>query len=294
MAKLMTNLDDIHRKNIFSPSFTLWAGCKIAKHTLLGKREETMRNYVVAAALVWGALPIGIIAESAQAASVADFYELAKPAGEGPFPAVVLAPGCGGFHDEYSPPVFDKYRKRLVEDGFAVINVDFTKAHDIPACANANGFLITSEDYARDILAAVTDLAKNSSIDPARIHLIGWSFGGGASFSALALAERESVRINSVVAFFPFCKGALAWKRPTPVLTFVGLADKIAPLAQCKEVVKSALDNKSMRVVEYPDALHSFDQFTVPSPITGPYGTFGYNEKAATQSWSELEAFLKK
>jgi dienelactone hydrolase len=78
------------------------------------------------------------------------------------------------------------------------------------------------------------------------------------------------------------------------VLTFVGLADKIAPLAQCREVVNGALDNKSMRVVEYPDALHSFDQFTVPSPITGPYGTFGYNEKAATQSWSELEAFLKK
>jgi dienelactone hydrolase len=69
---------------------------------------------------------------------------------------------------------------------------------------------------------------------------------------------------------------------------------KFAPFAQCKQVVNAALDNKSMRVVEYPDALHSFDQFTVPTPIKGPYGTTGYNEKAATQSWSELEAFLKK
>ena len=75
-----------------------------------------MRKCVVAAALVWSASPIGIIAESARAASVADFYELAKPTGKGPFPAVVLAPGCG-FHDEYSPPVFDKYRKLLVDDG---------------------------------------------------------------------------------------------------------------------------------------------------------------------------------
>ena len=254
-----------------------------------------MRKYVVAAALVSGVLPIGIQAESAQAASVADFYELAKPAGKGPFPAVVLAPGCGGFHDEYSPPVFDRYRKRLVDDGFAVIDVDFTKAHDIPRCANNNGFLISSEDYARDILAAVTDLAKASSIDPTRIHLIGWSFGGGASFSALALAEHEFVKINSVVAFFPFCKGALAWKQPTPVLMFVGLADNIAPFAQCKDLVEDALDNKSMRVIEYPGALHSFDHFTVTTPITRPNGTsFGYNEKAATQSWSELEAFLKK
>jgi dienelactone hydrolase len=103
------------------------------------------------------------------------------------------------------------------KSGSAVIDVDFTKAHDIPRCANNKGFLISSEDYARDILAAVTYLAKDSSIDPTRIHLIGWSFGGGASFSALALAEHESVKINSVVAFFPFCKGALAWKQPTPV-----------------------------------------------------------------------------
>jgi hypothetical protein len=77
------------------------------------EREKRMRKCVVAAALVSSALPVGAIAESAQAASVADFYELAKPTGKGPFPAVVLAPGCGGFHDEYSPPVFDKYRTGL-------------------------------------------------------------------------------------------------------------------------------------------------------------------------------------
>jgi hypothetical protein len=33
-----------------------------------------MRKSVVAAALAWSALPIGIMAASAQAASVADFY----------------------------------------------------------------------------------------------------------------------------------------------------------------------------------------------------------------------------
>jgi len=240
------------------------------------------------------ALPKGAFAERTPATSLADFYELAKPVGKGPFPAVVLAPGCGGFHDAYSPPVFDKYRSRLIDDGFAVINVDFTRAHDIPSCAGDNGFLISSEDYAKDILAAVTYLGKEGSIDPTRIHVMGWSFGGGASFSALALAERESVKINSVVAFFPYCKGALGWKQPTPVLTLVGLADDMAPFAQCKDLVKDALDNKSMRVVEYPDAPHSFDQFTVTTPITVPFGTFGYNEKAATQSLSELETFLKR
>ena len=39
------------------------------------------------------------LSTAAVPATIADFYELAKPAGDGPFPAVVLAPGCGGFHD---------------------------------------------------------------------------------------------------------------------------------------------------------------------------------------------------
>ena len=63
------------------------------------------------------------------------------------------------------------------------------------------------------------------------------------------------------------------------MLTFVGLADNIAPFAQRKDLVKDALDNKSMRVVDYRDALHSFDQFTVATPITKSFGTFGHNEK---------------
>ena len=100
---------------------------------------------------------------------------------------------------------------------------------------------------------------------------MGWSFGGGALFSALALAERESVKINSVVALYPYCKGALSWKQPTPVLALVGLADNMAPFPLCRGLVKDALDNKSMRVVEYPDADHCFDQFTVPTPVTTPF-----------------------
>ena len=80
-----------------------------------------------------GTLPTGAFAQRTRATSLADFFELAKPAGAGAFPAVVLTPGCGGFHDAHSPPVFDRYRSRLVDDGFAMINVDFTMAHDIAA-----------------------------------------------------------------------------------------------------------------------------------------------------------------
>jgi len=236
-----------------------------------------------------------LFATAAAPATIADFYELAKPAGDGPFPAVVLAPGCGGFHDEYSPPVFDQYRKKFVEGGYVVVNVDFTKGHDIPACFSDKGLLISQEDYSKDILNAVADLRKSAFVDPARIHLVGWSYGGGAALNALALAEESpDVKIKSVVAFFPYCGSVRPWKQPVPVLVLRGDADDMAPFGKCTSSVQAALDNKSMRDVVYPGALHSFDQFTVPQPIKNPMGTFGYNEAATKGAWKEIETFLKE
>ena len=231
----------------------------------------------------------------AQAGKVADFYELTRPAGGGPFPAVVLAPGCGGFHDEYSPPVFDQYRKQLVEAGFVVANVDFTKGHDIPACASDKGLLITQDDYSKDILSAVADLMKNGFVDAARIHLLGWSFGGGAALNALALAEQQpDLKIKSVVAYYPYCAAVRSWKQAVPVLVLRGDADDTAPFENCIPAVQAALDNESMRDVVYPGALHSFDQFTVPQPMKGAFGTHGYDEAATKSAWRELETFLKE
>jgi dienelactone hydrolase len=207
----------------------------------------------------------------------------------------VLAPGCGGFHDQYSPPVFDQYRKRLVEAGFVVVNVDFTRGHDIPACASNTGLLITQEEYSKDILSAVADLKENSFVDPARINLLGWSYGGGAALNALALAEEQpDVKIKSVVAYFPYCAAVRPWRQQVPVLILRGDADDIAPFEKCKSAAQAALDNKSLRDVVYPGALHSFDQFTVPQPEKGPFGTHGYDEAATKSAWRELETFLKE
>jgi dienelactone hydrolase len=135
-------------------------------------------------------------------------------------------------------------------------------------------------------LNAVVDLKKNGFVDPARIHLLGWSYGGGAALNTLALAEQRSdVKINSVVVYFPYCAAVRPWKQPIPVLVLRGGADDIAPFGSCTPAVKAALDNKSMRDVVYPGALHSFDQFTVPQPVRDAYGTHGYDE-AATPAMS--------
>lgn len=224
---------------------------------------------------------------AARAASLADFYDLTKPTGNGPFPAVVLAPGCGGFHDQYSPPVFDSYRSRLTADGFVVSNVDFTRAHDIASCSTSTALLITQDAYATDIIAALADLKKQRFVDPTRIHIWGWSYGGGAAFDALALAEkRPDIKIASVVAYFPWCGPPRPWAQPVPVLVLRGAADAIAPFSKCEAAAATALANKSMHVVVYPGATHSFDQFTLPKSVD--------DKNAATAAWREAEAFLKR
>ena len=274
------------------PAARKYAEATHFNEAIMDTRVQLLSAVAASAALFFAAT---MVERPAQAATAADFYDLAKPAGDGPFPAVVLAPGCGGFHDQYSPPVFDQYRKRLVEDGFVVVNVDFTKSHDIPACFSDKGLLITQEDYGKDILNAVADLKKNGFVDPARIHLLGWSYGGGAAFNALALAEEQpDMKIKSVVAYFPYCGAVRPWKQPVSVLVLRGGADDIAPFEKCMPAVRSALDNKSLRDVVYPGALHSFDQFTVPQPVKDPIGTHGYDEAATKSAWTELEKFLKE
>jgi dienelactone hydrolase len=62
----------------------------------------------------------------------------------------------------------------------------------------------------------------------------------------------------------------------------------------CAAAVQAALDNKSMRDVVYPGALHSFDQFTVPQPVKGAIGTHGYDEAATKSAWREMATFLKE
>ena len=125
------------------PAARTYAEATHFNEAIMDTRVQLLSAVAASAALFFAAT---MVERPAQAATAADFYDLAKPAGDGPFPAVVLAPGCGGFHDQYSPPVFDQYRKRLVEDGFVVVNVDFTKSHDIPACFSDKGLLITQED----------------------------------------------------------------------------------------------------------------------------------------------------
>ncbi|HEY1133634.1 MAG TPA: prolyl oligopeptidase family serine peptidase [Nocardioides sp.] len=110
------------------------------------------------------------------------------PAGEGPFPAVVLA------HGYIDPAVYvsgqgmTRERGRLAEAGYVAFHVDYRDhAGSDP---DPGGEETQRFGYAVDVVNAVTALRATEAVpvDDERVSLFGRSMGGGAVLEALEMA----------------------------------------------------------------------------------------------------------
>lgn len=105
---------------------------------------------------------------------------LTRPAGEGPFPAVVLITGSGSQDRDEAIPMIAGYRPfREIADtlsrrGIAVLRLD-DRGYGASGGEAADA---TSEDFADDIQAAVRWLGDQRGIDASRLGLVGHSEGG--------------------------------------------------------------------------------------------------------------------
>jgi hypothetical protein len=106
---------------------------------------------------------------------------LTIPAGNGPFPAVVLVHGSGpNDRDETIGPnkPFRDLAWGLATQGIAVLRYDKrTKVYGAKIAAASEGFTV-QEEVVDDALAAVTLLRQTEAIDTARIYILGHSLGG--------------------------------------------------------------------------------------------------------------------
>ena len=94
------------------------------------------------------------------------------PAGEGPFPAVVLNHGHGGSKDENTG--FGGIAAALAEAGIASIRMDFPGCGDstAPFTENTLSNMIADSNAAKDYLVA------NYPVDAGRLGILGYSMGG--------------------------------------------------------------------------------------------------------------------
>lgn len=129
-------------------------------------------------------------------------------------------------------PPYMQVRRLLRERGYWLVVPDLGGAHwmNEPAC--------------RTIDAVIAAWIDNHGVDPARVHLLGTSMGGG---SGLAYIARRPNRIRSMCAVFPMTDFArFTWDRP----------NYLAPILQAHHVSPDAaaclLD--ALSPIRHPDA----------------------------------------
>lgn len=243
------------------------------------------RRWLRAARSLAAVLALGLAACQPQGSSApgADLAVwLAKPEGDGPFPAVVLLHGCTGLDKDTSHRTvwrgLARHAALLNDNGYVTLIVDSFGPRGIAdACAQPR----LSEQFA-DALAAFDHLASLPFVDAARIGVVGFSHGGT---TALSLAGGTS-GYAAYVAYYPYCRMGFIDR---PVLILIGARDDWTPASLCHYVHRQYADVVTLKI--YPDTYHSFDL-----PLGGSFVFKGHrveeNVAARRDSQARMLAFL--
>lgn len=248
---------------------------------------------LVMSALVYGLCPSTWADSSTdQQKRLEAHYALERPEGSGPFPAVMMVPACIGFDLTLWNGTYARAAKKLKDQGFVVLTVDYFAAREAPRC-----LAVTQEDIAQDIGTAVRYLRAQSFVKKKAINVLAWGYGGGGALIALSEGKnRSAAPVDAVLVYYPrFYEGLPSpWKVDVPVLFLCAENDFIAPPSRCEDLLSQLPARDRVKFIVYPDVLHGFDNSDLPAKMQTHAGTWGYNEKAAKAAWEEVERFLRR
>lgn len=202
-----------------------------------------------------------------------DDYELDavlyRPAGPGPFPAVVALHGCGGLwrdKDTLSSRHTD-WGERLVAAGFIVLMPDSYGSRGLGSQCGVKDLTIRpSRERVGDAAAARRWLQERPDVRQDAISLLGWSGGGSTILAAIRRDRRPADKrpdFLRAVAFYPGCRTqseSRSFEARLPTLILMGEADDWTPPAPCDFLAKAArARGEPVDLVVYPGAVHDFD-----------------------------------
>ena len=219
--------------------------------------------------------------------------ELYRPAGAGPFPAVVSLHGCAG---QPSRAVVDAAGAAYVALGYALLVVDsFGPRGVTQRCATESG---VPADRIMDAYGALLYLAGLPFIDPDRIAVVGYSQGADTALGAVKRGGIETQfdrKFRAAIAYFPYCVASYGTVS-VPAVILIGELDEATPARACRDMMaRRSGEGAPLRLVVYPGAHHAFTS----SRLRGkPETTYGYrneyNETAAKAAWDEERAVLRE
>lgn len=210
------------------------------------------------------------------------------PANGRKLPAVVILHGSAGVDSRG-----DFHEAALNAAGIATLQIDMWEARGLGGGAGRPAAPIYTLP---DAYSALAFLAARPEIDPARIGILGFSWGG---VNSLATADRLYVgmfgngrQFKAHVAHYPVCYGfnaAIPGAPPpaqfgtqflnltgAPVLIQLGSQDGYDNgAAHCVALAQAANPANAVEVVEYSGAQHAFDRLMVPIVVSDPFGNEG-------------------
>jgi dienelactone hydrolase len=246
---------------------------------------------------------------------------LVRPAGPGPFPAVVQLHGCAGIEAQSF-----RWARWLAERGYAALVVDSFGPRGLKGdCRSGpNDPPITARFD--DAFGALRYLQALPEIRADRVAAIGWSQGGVYAMAAIngpslerarrrgvALPTSESTPAESTTGGFAAgigvypggCFSLVGEQVIRPLLVLIGEADDWTPAAKCREMVEAMRGRGAdATIVVYPGAYHYFDvegqRHEVQAQVEndnrpGGFGaTVSYQAEAAADARRRIEEFLAR
>jgi dienelactone hydrolase len=244
-----------------------------------------MRNLLIsiAAALI---LAVGAAAAAEQVEVPSGDVKLRailyRPAGAGPFPAVVALHTCDGLGASLASgpggsetPIDQRYREwaeHLTAAGFAVLFPDSFGSRGVGSQCHLRQVPIrASRTRSNDATAARHWLQTQPWVIADRVSLLGWSHGGSTALWAVrrrtSPAHNKTPDFRSAVALYPNCQrsGNSAWSARIPTLILIGRADDWTSASACEQMVAGARGRSAgTLIVVYPGAYHDFDRADLP------------------------------
>jgi dienelactone hydrolase len=220
---------------------------------------------------------------------------LRRPAGAGPFPAVVLLHSCNGNWKRLD----ERWGRQITPWGYVTLTVDSFGPRGIDeTCGNGS-----PADMAFDAYRALDFLVRQHAVDPDRVAVLGFSQGGWLALSSVeqGVVERSSSnKFRAAAAFYPNCR-AIQGNLTVPALIMIGELDDWTSAEGCRRLAEGSDDygvsrqnshSAPIKLIVYPGAWHAFDapRLNTPKELLGH--RLQYNQAAAEQSAVALRTFL--
>ncbi|MEI7874333.1 MAG: dienelactone hydrolase family protein [Alphaproteobacteria bacterium] len=220
-----------------------------------------------------------------------EFY---RPAGDGPFPAVVQLHGCGGRGLRETE---DAAGAHIVALGYALLIVDSFGPRGVKERCGGN-YWTDPVDRMADAYGALAWLAGQPFVDPERIALLGYSQGAMVALSAVSSGGEEALygrHFRAAIAYYPACY-AFSGTVSVPTLILIGDLDDWSLAADCQKMMAQRNgEGAPLRLVVYPGAYHGFNAVSLRDKPRSYFGHhIEYNEAADRAALAETIAALRQ